>query len=816
MNRDSRLFAGPHSVAFLLFAFFAPAPAFGQLAPGLGYAYPPVVNVGARTPVQLGGFDLTPDVQWFVHRDDVQLEVKGPAGDFLLPPPPYWIGPRGGTNALPIPREVPAEVTVSADAVPGPVRFQVANANGSSRTAVMYLSNDVEVIETRSRDFPQRLPNLPIGVSGRLSRLTEVDRYQFTADRDGTVTVQLLARKLGSDFRALIEVHDAKGNMVGDFSDTYGVDGEFSFSANAGVEYTVSIHDADFRGDQAYVYHLALSYGARPAGILPAKVQRGVLTEAEVFLKQSEDSDEVQVRRSLLVAQENTLPTVVLPKLSDNAGNSEVTWRGTLEVPVSDLPQFVEQTLRNSSGLAADLPVPLAGPCGVSGRLSGRTSAVFTFSATVKEHWLVQLEPTMAECDLLVRIVDPEGKVVAENDDFENSMTAQILFVPPKDGTYQCVVEVLSAVASANGYYLELRRTTPDFALRIPQQIQIGLGATTEVSVQAIRSGGMTGEISIQFEGLPVGVTVPENIVIPSDQNTAKVVLTCQPDSAVAASAIRVTGRAKLIASNSAGTESEQLVTQTALAAMSGILGARTYEDTLIDRALLSITMPPPIDVLVVDRERQRDVPRGSTYLAELQIVRKEGFAGEVTLVMSAQQSRNRQGIRGQTVTVPPGETSAFYPCFMPEWLATDITRRIVVHGIAVVSDPKGNLRYLTRPGDARITMIMEGALMKLGTGTSEFETECGGRIEVPVTISRTVRMALPVTVDLKVPEEAKGKIHATPVTFQPDQHQGILTIAFENVHVIKGPWTLRLAATALQDGQWPVVSETEITVEVR
>ncbi|MBL8811952.1 MAG: hypothetical protein JNM43_17435 [Planctomycetaceae bacterium] len=422
----------------------------------------------------------------------------------------------------------------------------------------------------------------------------------------------------------------------------------------------------------------------------------------------------------------------------------------------------------------------------------------------------------MADCDLLVRIVDSEGKVIAENDDFENSTTAEIVFVPAKDATYQCVVEVLSDIDSANGYYLELRRTTPDFALRIPQQIQIGLGATTEVSVQAIRSGGMTGEISIQFEGLPAGVTVPESIVIPADQNAAKVVLACQPDCAVIASAIRVTGKAKLMASNADGTESEQVITHAALAVMSGILGARTYEDTLIDRALLSITMPPPIDVLVVDRERQRDVPRGSTYLAELQVVRKDGFAGEVTLMMSAQQSRNRQGIRGQTVIVPPGDTSAFYPCFMPEWLATDITRRMVVHGIAVVPDPKGNLRYLTKPGDARITMIMEGALMKLGTGISEFETEGGGRIEVPVTISRTARMALPVTVDLKVPEEAKGKIHATPVTIQPDQHQGTLTLSFENSPEINGLWRLRLAATALQDGRWPVVSETEITVEVR
>ena len=166
---------------------------------------------------------------------------------------------------------------------------------------------------------------------------------------------------------------------------------------------------------------------------------------------------------------------------------------------------------------------------------------------------------------------------------------------------------------------------------------------------------------------------------------------------------------------------------------------------------------------------------------------------------------------RSETTVIPPGETKAFYPCFMPEWLATDITRRMIVHGIAVVPDPQGHLRYLTKPGDARITMIMEGALLKLALGTASVSAQQSSVVEVPISISRSPRLPLPVTVRLHVPEELSGALQCAAVELLPGTDQGVLRIETAADSRLQGLWPLRVTATALQDGRWPVVSESEL-----
>lgn len=146
---------------------------------------------------------------------------------------------------------------------------------------MLYVSNGQEILESRLRDLPQQLPALPVAVSGRLSRLTEVDRYDVRPVRDGLITADLLARRLGSKFQGTLTVHDSTGRVIADFADTQGLDGSLTFFAKQNETYTVSLHDVDFRGDRGFVYRLALSEGPAVLTALPAFGQRGTEQEVE-------------------------------------------------------------------------------------------------------------------------------------------------------------------------------------------------------------------------------------------------------------------------------------------------------------------------------------------------------------------------------------------------------------------------------------------------------------------------------------------------------------------------------------------------------
>jgi len=147
MTRRSAVLA-----AFALLAFNTPASA--QLVPEVGYVYPPGGKAGTTVRVHLGGTEWTPDMQFFVHDKRVKLEILGPPGELLIPPPPYWFGAKGRLSALPLMRERPAKFTLPADMPAGPVRWQAANANGVTSTGVFVVGTGTELVGHLPRSWP--------------------------------------------------------------------------------------------------------------------------------------------------------------------------------------------------------------------------------------------------------------------------------------------------------------------------------------------------------------------------------------------------------------------------------------------------------------------------------------------------------------------------------------------------------------------------------------------------------------------------------------------------------------------------------------
>src|SRR5688500_17876642 len=234
--------------------------AVGQVAaanirPQIGYVYPPAGKPGTTALVQIGTYDWTPDMQILSHDPRVKIELTGQLGEPILTPPPYWFGNKAGQAQPPLPREIAAKITIPADVPPGEIRWQVANANGGSNVGKFVVSELPEVVEHEQRAAAIDLPTIPAAVSGRVSRITEIDEYRFTTPAAVQVTCRL-DDQLGQRFSGSLTIKDSSGKVVADGADTAGTGVTLRFTSQAGMTYVAVVRDIEFAGDRGYVYRL--------------------------------------------------------------------------------------------------------------------------------------------------------------------------------------------------------------------------------------------------------------------------------------------------------------------------------------------------------------------------------------------------------------------------------------------------------------------------------------------------------------------------------------------------------------------------------
>jgi hypothetical protein len=233
----------------------------------------------------------------------------------------------------------------------------------------------------------------------------------------------------------------------------------------------------------------------------------------------------------------------------------------------------------------------------------------------------------------------------------------------------------------------------------------------------------------------------------------------------------------------------------------------------MTEPVLFCITIKPPF---VIDAEGQDDVtkwPRGTTFPAPVLISRDPGFTGEILLEMTSKQGRHRQGISGPDMPVGPDVTRVLYPVFLPEWLETTRTSRMVVNGVAEVADPKGNVRYSVSKQKTRMGFLPIGALLKISTDQTEFEIDADGRLVIPVTVFRDESLDQPLTLSLVSGSSEALPFSAESQTYASDATRCDFEIDVNPSSIAKSEHSLTIRASLIQDGQYPVISETTVIV---
>lgn len=754
-----------------------------QLAPEIGYVHPAGAQAGATVEVTLGGYDWTPDMQLFVHDPRIKLELLGPPTPVLISEPPYWFGAKARGYAWPLPREFKARLTVPADVPPGLVKWQVANANGVSPVGVMHIGNIPEVVEDAKRKGPQILPSLPVAVSGQIRRIEEIDRYQVRPAQSGPITIELLARQLTSPnnpmcLHGMLQVHDDAGRKIVDVAATEGLDLTTTFAAEANRDYVITLHDVDFAGDRSYVYRLIMTPGPHVLAAYPSAGKRGETRSVEFV--------------GIGVATGAATLESITKDVAFPADPAATTFTYVLETPfgkskpylfpLSDAPELLE------GAMLPDLPWSVTGAIDVR---FGSDS----YSVPMKkgDAWNISARSRTSgpPLDLELSLVGPAGKEVAAADDVPGSTDAELTFAVPEDGVYRIVVSDRSGHSGHRGanYRLSIEKPREDFAVTLPDLVSVTLGGAAKIPVAVARRGGFKGPIALALAGLPEGVSVPANLVVPEDKNDLMIDVTSAADAAAAASLVQIA----------------------ATATLNGAAVTRPV------KSLVAATvMKPRIKITPEGLDDVSKVRRGSTRLFPLFIERLEGFAGEITLEMTAKQQRHRQGLASDEMIVPADAKRVEYPIFVPEWMETTKTSRMILNGAVKVPDPKGNVRTLLQRMEMRLGILPEGALMKLSHASGEFQAVLGGEASIPLAVSRTPDFREPIRIEFVPDADQTGLITAEPQTWSPSETSGALAIRLAGDARLLGEQTLLIRATAYQGGKWLVKSETTVTIDVR
>ena len=756
------------------------ATANAQLVPEIGYVYPAGGRAGTTVDVTLGGYDWTPDMQLFVHDPRIKLEIVGPPSPVLISEPPYWFGYKARGFAWPLAREFKAKLTIPADVPPGLVKWQVANANGASPIGTFHVGNAPEVIEDAKRKTAQPLPALPVTVSGQIRRIEEIDRYQFSVPKAGPVTIELLARPFGSMLHGMLQVRDASGALLLDVADSEGRDIVTTFIAQADAKYELSLHDLDFAGDRSYVYRLTLTAGPHVVAAYPAAGKRGETRKVE-FVGIGVATGGPQL--------ESVTRDVTFPSAADVASFAYL-----LETPfgnakphtllVSDVAEQLE---------AAGAATPLTAPVAITGFLETRFgSDPFTLELKKGEKWELNAVARAigSPLDLELQVLGPDGKQVATNDDEKGTADASLSLAVPADGAYRVIVSDRSGKSGSRvaNYRLSIEPPREDITITFPTQLPIVVGAPAKLAVKVVRDGGFAGPIPLKLEGLPAGVTAPADLAIPEKKNDLVIDLTCAPDAATTAS----------------------LCTITATPTLNGQPSTRKA-----GTVLLAITMKPRIKLTPEGLDDVSKVHRGSTHLFPFNIERLEGFAGPITLEMTAKQQRHRQGLTSDEFVVPAEAKRVEYPIFVPEWMETTKTSRMIVNGAVQVADPKGNVRTLLQKQELRVGILPEGALMKLSHSAGEPTVTLGSEVRIPLVLSLASELREPIKITVMPSEDQTNLLTAEPLQLSPGQKETPLIVRIANDAKLVGEQSLVVRAATLRNG-YPVISETTVLLTIK
>lgn len=538
-----------------------------------------------------------------------------------------------GTNA----GEVVYRLKVPADAPPGVHALRIATAGGVSNLklfAVDDLPSIAQVKPNQTIAAAQALM-LPAAVDGAVDNLTRGDFYKFQAAAGQRISIEVLARRLGSPLDSTLRLLDGKGKELAYNDDAPGLgsDSSLSYTFKEAGEYIVQVWDIQYRGGPTYLYRLRIGDFPCVTVPYPMGIQRGV---------------SANVGFAGITAQEAVpIPLNVAPTAADwlllGAKSANGKSSGFAVVGVGATPEALEVEPNNEQAQATRIPLG----AGINGRFDQPKDVDrFIFTAKMGQRFLftgvtrTQGSPT----DLDMRLLKADGGEVASVDD-TGTNEGILDYTFPADGDYTLVVRDLND------------RGGPEFAYRIAvspfeekfqlaasaDTVNIPLGGLATMTVTAVR-GSFAGPITLTLLDAPEGLTATPAVIGPALLTTVMTISAAPNLSPGKIYPVRIAGTSQ------AGAVQYQAIA-TVTAAQKVTFSGLPTPPPLLSQSIAVGVSPAPFFVLKTDKP---EIVFGKDLSATVKVVstRTEGFMDDITLAV----------LPPPPAGLPPGVTATVKP----------------------------------------------------------------------------------------------------------------------------------------------------------
>ena len=442
------------------------------------------------------------------------------------------------------------EVTVSANAKPGPREIRILTKDGLTNPIIFEVGLISEHTELEPNDtdadepiqkfpkLPEQKPlSLPVVINGQI-RPGDVDHFKFYARQGQKLVIDTHARSLipyladavPGWFQATVAMFDSKGNEIA-FADDFrfNPDPVIYYEIQHNGEYQLVVRDSIYRGREDFVYRVSISeqpfitqvypLGAKTGKTINASISGWNLPSESINLDTS-DIDQ-PIRKTLYYKD-------------DKASN-------LISYEVDDCTELDEGSANDSIQQAQTVFLPSI----VNGRIEKPGDIdVYKFiglegDSVVAEVYARRLNSPL---DSIVRITDEKGKVIEWNDDYvvkdasflykdtlgvtthhaDSYLTAKL----PEKGTYYVhITDSQNHGSSAYAYRLRISRPEPDFELRVtPSSLNIPAGGNIPFRVHALRKDGFEGPIIISLKDAPEGIEL-HGEKIPTSSNSVRMTI---------------------------------------------------------------------------------------------------------------------------------------------------------------------------------------------------------------------------------------------------------------------------------------------------